>query len=157
MAIATEADIARGVSALEARCEVMRRSIVPLAGQPPLRRSRAGFDGLAWIIVGQQVSVASANAIWSRVETAFPERTPGAFLAADDARMRGAGLSAPKIRTLRAISAAIDGGSLDLDALADMEADAAKERLVAVKGIGPWTADIYLMFCLGHPDAFAPG
>ncbi|MGL4974691.1 MAG: DNA-3-methyladenine glycosylase family protein, partial [Bosea sp. (in: a-proteobacteria)] len=55
------------------------------------------------------------------------------------------------------IAAAIDSGVLNLDALADMPADAAKAQLTAVKGIGPWTADIYLMFCLGHADAFAPG
>jgi DNA-3-methyladenine glycosylase II len=155
--IATEADISRGVAALEARCEVMRRTIVPLCGMPPLRRSRAGFDGLAWIIVGQQLSVASANAIWARVEVTFPVRTPKVFLSADETTLRSAGLSAPKIKALRAISTAIDDGTLDLDALGDMDADAAKERLVVVKGIGPWTADIYLMFCLGHPDAFAPG
>jgi DNA-3-methyladenine glycosylase II len=154
--ISTEADIAEAVAALETECEVVRR-ITPLTGHPPLRRSRQGFDGLLWIIVGQQVSVAAGNAIWAKFEGNMPERTPGALLAAEDGLLKGSGLSAPKIRTMRAVSEAMASGALDLDALADMPADAAKTLMTAVKGIGPWTADIYLMFCLGHADAFAPG
>jgi DNA-3-methyladenine glycosylase II len=154
--IESEDDIAAAVRHLAERCEVMRR-IVPVTGAPPLRRARGGFDGLARIIVDQQLSVASANAIWRKVEAALPERTPASLLAADDATLRGAGLSAPKIRTLRAIARAIVDDGLDVDALAAHPADEAKARLVRVKGIGPWTADIYLMFCLGHADAFAPG
>src|SRR5207244_1327063 len=73
-----------------------------------------------------------------------------------DERFREAGLSRPKIRTLRALAAAVADG-LDLDALAGMSADTAHQRLTALPGIGPWTADIYLMFCLGHADAFAAG
>jgi DNA-3-methyladenine glycosylase II len=154
--IETEQDIAAGVQGLEQECEVMRR-IIPLTGQPPLRRQRHGFDGLCWIIVGQQVSVAAANAIWARLEGNFPQRTPQDFLLADDALLKASGLSAPKMRTIRAMSQAIQNGVLDLDALATMPADDAKASMVRVKGIGPWTADIYLMFCLGHADAFAPG
>ena len=72
-------------------------------------------------------------------------------------RLARAGLSAPKIRTLKAIAKAIDHGELDLAALADMPADDAHAALTAVHGIGPWTADIYLLFCLGHADAWPAG
>jgi DNA-3-methyladenine glycosylase II len=154
--IETEDDIAEAVAALQADCEVMRR-VVPLTGAPPLRRSRSGFDGLLWIIVGQQVSVAAGNAIWTKFTGNVPERTPESLLAASEDLMRASGLSAPKIRTMRAVSTAMAEGKLVLDALADMGAEDAKARMTEVKGIGPWTADIYLMFCLGHADAFAPG
>ncbi len=154
--IHTDADMAEGVASLEEACEVIRR-ITPLTGPPPLRRQRHGFDGLLWIIIGQQVSVAAGNAIWAKFDANMPERSPGLLLAASDDLLRGSGLSAPKIRTMRAVSQAMAGGALDLAGLAAMEADAAKAAMTAVKGIGPWTADIYLMFCLGHADAFAPG
>ncbi len=154
--IGTEQDIAEGVAALEAACEVMRR-ITPLTGAPPLRRSRSGFDGLLWIIIGQQVSVAAGNAIWAKFVENVPERTPATLLAASDETLRRSGLSAPKIRTMRAVAAAMAEGRLTLEALEGMTAEDAKAMMTAVKGIGPWTADIYLMFCLGHADAFAPG
>jgi DNA-3-methyladenine glycosylase II len=154
--IETEADIAAGVRGLEADCEVMRR-VIPLTGHPPLRRQRYGFDGLCWIVVGQQVSVAAGNAIWAKLAGNFPERTPEAFLLAEEGLLKASGLSAPKMRTIRAMSEAIQRGDLNLEALATMPADDAKATMVKVKGIGPWTADIYLMFCLGHADAFAPG
>ena len=121
-----------------------------------MRRTEPGFVGLARIVVGQQLSVASARAIWGRFVEAFPELTPDAIRRARDPRFRKAGMSAPKIRTLRAIAAACRNG-LDLDALASLPAGEAIARLTAVKGIGPWTADIYLLFCLGHPDVFPAG
>ncbi|HVL70604.1 MAG TPA: DNA-3-methyladenine glycosylase 2 family protein, partial [Beijerinckiaceae bacterium] len=82
---------------------------------------------------------------------------PAAVLEATDEALRACGLSAPKIRTLRAVAAAVDSGELPLDRLADLPADEAHALLTTVKGIGPWTADIYLLFCLGHADAFAAG
>jgi DNA-3-methyladenine glycosylase II len=154
--IETDADVAEAVATLEAGCEVIRR-MMPLTGLPPLRRQRHGLDGLLWIIIGQQVSVAAGNAIWAKFAGRFPDRSPQAILVAGDDQLRGSGLSAPKIRTMRAVSQALDCGDLSLDSLAAMEADAAKAAMTRIKGIGPWTADIYLMFCLGHADAFAPG
>jgi DNA-3-methyladenine glycosylase II len=154
--INTEEDIADGVAALDRDCEVMRR-ILKDTGAPPLRRNRHGFDGLVWIIIGQQVSVAAGNAIWNKFVANFPERSPKIILMAEDGALKASGLSAPKMRTIRAISEAIESDSLDLDALANMPADTAKSIMTKVKGVGPWTADIYLMFGLGHADAFAPG
>jgi DNA-3-methyladenine glycosylase II len=78
-------------------------------------------------------------------------------LRARTARLQRIGLSAPKIRTLKAIAKAIDSGALELDSLAALPADEAHRRLTAVHGIGPWTADIYLLFCLGHADAWPAG
>jgi DNA-3-methyladenine glycosylase II len=153
--IATSDDLAEGLAHLT-RVDRRLRKVAGVAGELPLRRTEAGFGGLARIVVGQQLSVASARAIWGRFADAFPELTPDKVFRARDSRFRKAGMSAPKIRTLRAIAGACRNG-LDLDALAAMPADEAVAKLVAVKGIGPWTADIYLLFCLGHPDIFPAG
>jgi DNA-3-methyladenine glycosylase II len=153
--IETEADIEAGLRSLLRRDRRLRE-VARIAGTVPLRRRPGGIEGLARIIVGQQLSVASAEAIWSRFAAAFPGSQPEAILAAEEATLRAPGLSAPKIRTLRALAEAYRGG-LVLDDLATLPAKEAHARLTAVKGIGPWTADIYLLFCLGHPDIFPAG
>lgn len=153
--IASEDDVAAGVRALRRRCAVMRM-MHDVAGDPPLRRPVAGLPGLVRIVVGQQVSVASATAIWGRVTATFPRLTARALLDASDETLSGAGLSGPKKRTLKAIARALEDG-LDLDRLADCDEAKVREALVAISGIGPWSADIYLMFCLGRADAFAAG
>lgn len=148
--------MARGTQALARRDPVMRR-LAAEQGPPPLRKREPGFAGLAQIVVGQQVSTASAAAIWARCLVELAPLAPATIAEAPDERFRAAGLSRPKIRTLRAIAAAIADGSLPLDALHEHDADTAHRLLTAVSGIGPWTADVYLLFCLGHPDAFAAG
>ena len=127
------------------------------AGRPPLRRRPDGFAGLAAIIVAQQLSTASANAIWGRLAAAFDPLDPAAILRARPARLARLGLSAPKIRALKAIARAVMRGELALAALGDLAADEAHAALTAVHGIGPWTADIYLLSCLGHADAWPAG
>src|SRR5262249_57666953 len=122
------------------------------AGGPRLRRGQDGFSGLASLVVSQQLSTASAKAIWARLTQAFEPFDHAAVLRARSARLARAGLSAPKIRTLKAVAKAIDRGELDLPALVKKPADEAHAALTAVHGIGPWTADIYLLFCLGHAD-----
>jgi DNA-3-methyladenine glycosylase II len=124
---------------------------------PILRKRPPGFEGLSFIVVGQQVSTASAAAIWARLRGRFAPVTPAAILNASDEELRAVGLSAPKIRTLRAAAAAVAEGRLPLDDLGGWPAEDAHAALVAVKGIGSWTADVYLLFCLGHPDAFPAG
>jgi DNA-3-methyladenine glycosylase II len=153
--IATETDIRAGVKALRRKCATMRH-VHDTAGDPPLRRRQGGFEGLARVIVGQQLSVASAAAIWARTAVACQPFEPATLLRLTDAQLAGAGLSRPKVRTLRAIArACVDGLDLDaLEAASDAEIHAA---LTTVVGIGPWTADIYIMFCLGRADAWAPG
>jgi len=127
-----------------------------LTGLPPLRRRPAGFEGLARVIVGQQLSVASASAIWQRTAAACVPFEPSVLLALADAALTGAGLSRPKIRTLRAMADACRAG-LDLTGLEHASDEAIHEALTAVTGIGPWTADVYIMFCLGRADGWAPG
>ena len=132
-------------------------AIMAVAGPPPLRRRDGGFAGLASIVVSQQLSVASAAAIWGRLAAMLDPLDPAAFRRIRPQRLRRAGLSQAKIRTLKAIAAAIDSGALDLAALADSSADHAHRALTALHGIGPWTADIYLLVCLGHSDAWPAG
>jgi DNA-3-methyladenine glycosylase II len=153
--IETDADLREGVRALRRKCAHMRR-VHARTGDPPLRRHAPGFEGLARIIVGQQLSIASAEAIWSRVVGTVRPMSPQAFLALGDEELRRAGLSRGKVRTLRAASAAIVAG-LDLEGLARAPEEAVHEALTAVPGIGPWSADIFLLFCLGRADAFAGG
>jgi DNA-3-methyladenine glycosylase II len=153
--IATEADIRDGVRALRRACTVMRR-VHDLAGEPPLRRREAGFEGLARIIVGQQLSVASANAIWTRTLQVCTPLAPATLLALEDRQLAKAGLSRPKIRTLRAMAAACADG-LDLARLQAASEAEVHAALTQVTGIGPWTADIYILFCLGRADGWAPG
>jgi len=153
--IMTPDDIAEGMAALAA-ADPRLAAAHRLTGMPPLRRTAGGFEGLAWIIVSQQVSVASARAIWARTRAVFAPFSPDDLIGAEEARFRAAGLSGPKIRTLRALAQAVAEG-LDLDGLAGLAPDEAHAALTAVKGIGPWTADVYLLFCLGHADAFAAG
>ncbi|MDX2307976.1 MAG: DNA-3-methyladenine glycosylase 2 family protein [Hyphomicrobium sp.] len=150
------ADIRDGVAALVAACPTMRR-IHKVCGDPPLRRERAGFEGLAGIVVAQQVSAASAAAIWRRTRAILGPVTPGAIAAASDETLRAAGLSSGKIATLRRIADAASEGRLDLAKLARAENEKIHDTLTAIKGIGPWTADIYIMFALGRSDAWAPG
>lgn len=153
--IAAEADIRDGVRALRRKCPAMRM-IHDAAGDPPLRRRPAGFEGLARIIVGQQLSVASAAAIWERTVQACRPFEPKVLLKLSDADLAAAGLSRPKVRTLRAIAEAVTGG-LDLEAFDPVSEEDIHAALTAVNGIGPWTADVYIMFCLGRADAWAPG
>ncbi len=153
--IETAADIADGLKHLASKDRRLK-PVIRTAGEVGLRRRPPGFPGLARIVVGQQLSIASANAIWGRFEAAFPEMTPEAIDRARAPRFRKAGVSAPKIRTLKAVAAACRDG-LDLEALAEAPAGEAHARLCTVSGIGLWTADIYLLFCLGHPDVFPVG
>src|ERR1700720_1868370 len=137
--------------------DVRLAKLIDVAGRPALRRRPAGFPGLCAIICSQQLSTASAAAIWGRLFASFAPFHHYAIRPARAAGIARLGLSRPKIKTLKAISAAIAKGAIDLEALAGMEADEAHAALTALHGIGPWTADIYLLFCLGHADAWPAG
>jgi DNA-3-methyladenine glycosylase II len=154
--IDSEADIALGLAGLLA-ADPRLRPIAAVTGPPPLRRRPGGFAGLAGIVVAQQLSTASAGAIWDRLAAAYDPLTPQAMIRARPQRLGKLGLSAAKIRTLKAIAHAIADATLDCDALGAMPADAAHRALCAIHGVGPWTADIYLLFCLGHADAWPAG
>jgi DNA-3-methyladenine glycosylase II len=131
--------------------------IVDAAGPLPDRRLEPGFAGLAWVVTGQQISVAACRAIYTRCETVLGTVTAETFAGAEDAVLRAAGQSAAKINTLRAAAAAVIDGRLNLDGLAADRVDDAMAQLTAIKGIGLWTAEVYLLFALGHPDIFPAG
>ncbi len=154
--IHTEADLDHAIARL-VDADPRFGAVLSRAGRPPLRRRPDGFSGLASIVVSQQLSTASAKAIWTRLNQAFDPFDHAAVLRARSQRLARAGLSAPKIRTLKAIAKAIDRGELDLPALVEKPADEAHAALTLVHGIGPWTADIYLLFCLGHADTWPAG
>ena len=154
--IHTEADLEHAIARL-VDADPRFGAVLSRAGRPPLRRRPDGFSGLASIVVSQQLSTASAKAIWARLNEAFDPLDHAVILRARAAKLARAGLSAPKIRTLKAIAKAVDRGELDLPALVTKPADEAHAVLTAVHGIGPWTADIYLLFCLGHADAWPAG
>lgn len=132
-------------------------AIAERAGAFEVRRTVGGFAGLARIVTGQQVSTQSADAIWGRFAALPGALDAAGYLALDEAAIRGAGFSAGKHTTLRAVAEALLDGRLDLDALSALPAEAAIAGLTAHRGIGPWTAEIYLMFCAGHPDVFPAG
>jgi len=133
------------------------KAIWKIAGEVELRTTEKGFAGMARVICGQQLSTASARAIWGRL-TALPgANTPATFLAIDEPTLRAVGLSRAKVNSIRAVAAAMAAGELDLEAVETMPAEAAIAHLTLVKGVGPWTAEIYLLFCVGHPDIFPAG
>ncbi len=130
--------------------------ILQQAGAIPARIHPAGFEGLARVICGQQLSVASANAIWQRLQASGASK-PQAYLDLGADGLRDVGLSRSKFNTMQTIAQAVLAGELDLHAVADLPVDDAIAALTRYKGIGPWTAEIYLMFCAGHPDVFPAG
>ena len=132
-------------------------AVAKRAGPFPIRKTEPGFAGMARVICGQQLSVASANAIWGRFAALTEALDPLTYLGLGEAEIRAAGFSAGKYRTVRAVAEAIAAGGVDLDAVAGMPAEQAVATLTAIKGVGPWTAEIYLMFCTGHPDVFPAG
>lgn len=150
--IATLDDVARGLDALVA-LDPRLTAVRAAAGEVPLRLAEPCFRSLASIIVSQQVSRASADAIFGRLTALLDPLTAETVLAADEAVFREAGLSRPKQRGLVAAAQAVADG-LDLDHLCSLEAGEAIASLTAVPGIGPWTAECYLLFAAGHPDVF---
>ena len=134
----------------KADCDMARA--VKIVADLPDRRREAGFATLMKIIVEQQLSVASANAIWGRVHEAALPFTPEAFLRLTTPKLRRCGLSAGKILYCRELARALVDGTLDLEAVHGMDDQAAIAELVKVKGIGRWTAEIYLLFALDRPD-----
>ena len=155
--IVDEASLKEAAGRLRAKHPELVERLTQAGGPPPLRRREPGFAGLAAIIVSQQVSVASASAIFGRLQALIIPLEAAGIAAATDEALRACGLSNAKIRALRAVAEAAVGGGLDLARLGELDAEDAHKALVRVKGVGPWTADIFLLFCLGHPDAFPAG
>jgi DNA-3-methyladenine glycosylase II len=122
-----------------------------------LRRREAGFAGLCAIVCGQQLSTAAAATIRGRLFAAFEPFHHDTVRRARTDKLKRLGLSAAKIKSIKEIGKAVGSGRIDLNAVGEMDADQAHALLTALHGVGPWTADIYLLFCLGHADAFPSG
>lgn len=153
--IRSEEDIQQAIADLTALAPEFA-DIAEKARPVPLRYQPPGYRGLAGIVVSQMVSRASADAIWTRLEALAGEVSVGAVSRLSEADLRGAGLSGAKAKTLIRLADACRGG-LDLEHAAFLPADEALAALTAVKGIGPWTAEVYLLFAAGHPDIFPAG
>ncbi|PWJ20356.1 DNA-3-methyladenine glycosylase II [Jannaschia seohaensis] len=149
--IETPADLEEGAAAL-ARIDPRLAPALEICAPLPLRRKPDGFGTLLDAIVGQQVSTAAAAAISDRLRAAGLD-APAPIRGASDEVLRACGLSRPKLRYARALAEA----DLDFSVLRTLPPGEVVRRLTALPGIGPWTAQIYAMFALGHADAFAPG
>ena len=152
----TQADLDDALTAL-LKLDPRLVPIMELTGTPALRQREPGFAGLATIVCGQQLSTSAAAAIWGRVSAAFDPFEPAAILKARTDRLGRLGLSAAKIKSLKFIARELADERLNLDVLAEQDADTSHRALTQLPGIGPWTADIYLLFCLGHGDAWPAG
>lgn len=149
----TEASLGEGLAALAAADRDVARALAE-AGPPELRRREAGFEALLGAIVSQQVSKAAAATIWERLARAADPLGPETVLALDDDALRAVGLSRQKAGYARGLAEAVMTGTVDLGGL-DRQPDAdVVAELVRLNGIGRWSAEIYLLFALGRPDAF---
>ena len=150
-------DWAREGIAELARLDPDFAGIEAAAGPLPWRSRDPGFPGLLRTICGQMISNQAAAAIWGRLSALPGALEPEGLLALDDGALRGAGLSRPKVAHVRALAAAIAAGRLDLQALRDAPDAEAVAAISAVPGIGPWTAQVHLLFGFARPDVFPMG
>ncbi len=151
-----EAILTDGVAALCARDPDLAR-IVEIAGPPPPRERDPGFGALLRIIIGQQVSTKAADALWRRTIELINPLTPTAVAATDEASFRMCGFSRQKIVYARHLAVEVMAGRLDFAAFDTMDDAAVTATLTRLKGIGPWSAEIYLLFALGRPDVWPIG
>ena len=146
----------RGLTELAARDRDLG-NVLSRLGPPPMWDRKPGFPTLVHIILEQQVSLASAKACFDKLLAAVGALTPESLLTLDDRTLKGIGFSRQKTVYARILAEAVQTGSLDLDGLSDLPDDEARERLMRLKGIGRWTADIYLLMALGRPDVWPVG
>lgn len=151
-------------SELKAACaDLAKRDVVlqrayDVVGVPVWRATSPTYETLARAVAYQLISTRAAAAIWGRtVQFLGDDISPEAVLAADEDGLRACGNSRPKIGHMRSIAAALVSGELCFERLGKSEPAAARKELLAVKGIGPWTADLFLMGALGQVDAFPAG
>ena len=147
-------------SALRKACQALRDTDTALGraykehGLPVWRAAEPCYASIARTIAYQQISTSAAGAIWGRVCADLGEVTHEDILACEEDRLRGHGLSRPKIRHLKSIAEAIETGGLDLERVCKASPEAAHAELVAVKGIGPWTANLFMLYAAADMDAF---
>jgi DNA-3-methyladenine glycosylase II len=127
------------------------------AGPLPWRTRPRGFPGLLQAIMAQQISNQAAAAIWGRLAALPGATTPSGLLSLTEDQLRSAGLSRPKVSHARALAEAFADGRLDADVLDTMADQAAIDAIVAIRGLGPWTAEVYLLFAHQRMDVFPAG
>ncbi len=132
-------------------------AIVDRHGLPEFWAREPGFQTLVLLILEQQVSLASARAAYDRLNARLGSLTTEGILASTDAELRADGFSRQKARYVRVLSSALENGSIDLHAVATMDDESARIALVALPGIGPWTAEVYLLSALRRPDTWPVG
>ena len=154
--IKTEKDIIEGLERL-GQLDATLLPIIKQTPSVPLRREQSGFPGLVRIIIGQHVSTASASAIHGRFAEAIHPITPKRYLEISEEILIQIGLTRAKQATITNLANAILDETLNLDEVNQLDESSAVKKLTALKGIGPWTAEVYLLFCAGHPDIFAAG
>jgi len=144
--------LADGIRALSA--EPMFAKILEKAGRPRFRRRRNGFSTLLHIILEQQVSIDAAAAMHHRLVGLCRPLVPETFLTLDDATLRSCGFSRQKMGYARDFAAAVQSGKFDFARLAAADDETALAHLLAIRGIGRWSAEVYLLFALGRPDVW---
>jgi len=154
--IRTQTDVNNGLEALLKQSPELT-PLADKAGELPLRLQTPGFAGLCRIIIGQQVSRASADAIHGRFVSLINPVEPQNFLERGEPAWIEVGLSRAKQATISGLAQRIVDGSFPLDQVPTLPADEAITMMTRLKGIGPWTAEVYLLFCAGHPDIFPAG
>lgn len=154
--IENQDDIKAGLTALAQSCPVLK-TIIAQTEDIPLRRTEPGFASLASIIISQQVSKQSAEAIFGRMQEHVVPLTAQRYLELGEEVWIKIGLSRPKQRTFSALCEMIESKDIVLEDLSAMSAEDAMGKLVAIKGIGAWTAEVYLLFAVGHRDIFPAG
>jgi DNA-3-methyladenine glycosylase II len=152
----TEETLAQGLQYLSSRDSDLAQILRDL-GAPPMWSREPGFPTLVHIILEQQVSLASAQAAFNRLVAAVSPLTPQGFLQLDDAALKSIGFSRQKTAYGRHLAESILEGRFDLDGLNALDDTAARSALLQLKGIGPWTADIYLLMALRRPDVWPSG
>ncbi|MBU6348570.1 MAG: DNA-3-methyladenine glycosylase 2 family protein [Chloroflexi bacterium] len=156
MALLSEANLPDAVDELAAQDADLAR-LVSVVGYPPLWAREPGFATLVLMILEQQVSLASARATFVRLESVAGEITPAALMALDAPQLRAAGLSRQKSGYVRGLAAAVEQGHFDPELLTALDDQSVRARLTALKGIGAWTAELYLLMALRRPDAWPAG
>lgn len=146
----------RHVRALTRQCVYMAKAY-EVGGMPPARNRKGGFKTLLRIIIDQQISVRAGAAIWTKLENRLGDLSAQRVLAVHETTLRKCGLSGQKTSYARKLARAVRSGDLDLDNLDKLDDETAAKQLTAIKGIGTWTAEIYLMFAIGRPDIFPAG
>ncbi|MDI1228897.1 MAG: DNA-3-methyladenine glycosylase 2 family protein [bacterium] len=146
-------EIAEAIKALVKKYPEFKTAMQKI-GKLPWKKQAEGFEGLVSIIIGQQISLAAAAHIAERLRALMPEFTPENFLMLTEDKLREIGFSRQKVSYSRDIAKRIISGDFDPERLRDMDTDEALDELTSLKGIGMWSAEIYLMFCLGKPDVW---